>query len=293
MRFTAGWAWPYSHGTVTFRHRMKHTRLFRITLLPCVLLVGACLSRAEDTKTVHPSGYVTDLAGVIGPDAKVRLESLASEVEQKTGAQMAVVTVASLDGESVENYAVDLFKQLGVGRKKDNRGVLLLVAPHERKYRIEVGYGLEPVINDARAGDVGRAMVPYLRQGDYSKAAEMATWQLARYIADDAGVTLSGQPPVGRIRNEGGGRGTLGLWVLLGLIVLFVVIGSLSSRGDGRRGGGSGGSGLLWFLLGMLANSSGGRSGGSWGGGGFGGGGGGFGGFGGGSSGGGGASGGW
>jgi len=64
---------------------------------------------------------------------------------------MAIVTVQSLDGESVENYAVDLYKQLGVGSKKDNRGVLLLVAPHERKYRIEVGYGLEPVINDARA----------------------------------------------------------------------------------------------------------------------------------------------
>jgi len=178
--------------------------------------------------------------------------------------------------------------------------VLLLVAPHERKYRIEVGYGLEPVINDARAGDAGRAMVPFLRQGDYGKAAEAAAWQLAKYIADDAGVTLSGQPPAGRIRNTGARGGNLGLWFVLGLIVLFLVIASLSSRGGGRRGGGSGGSGLLWFLLGMLADSAGRRSGGGsagWGGGGFGGGGGGdgggFGGFGGGSSGGGGASGDW
>src|SRR6266436_1775612 len=246
-------------------------------------------ARAEDTKSIHPSGYVTDLAGVIAAETKTRLESMCNELELKTGAQMAIVTVGSLEGESVETFAVDLFKQFGIGKKKDNRGVLLLVAPHERKYRIEVGYGLEPVINDARAGDAGRAMVPFLRQGDYGKAAEAAAWQLAKYIADDSGVTLSGQPPAGQIRNTGGRGGNLGLWFVLGLIVLFFVIAGLSSRG-----GGSGGSGLLWFLLGMLADSAGRRSGGGsggWGGGGFGGGGGdggGFGGFGGGSSGGGG-----
>jgi uncharacterized protein len=265
-------------------------------VLHCLLLFSASFCAAEDVKKIHPTGYVSDLAGVITPEARTRLEALCAEVEQKTGAQLAIVTVQSLEGESVENYAVNLFKQLGVGSKKDNRGVLLLVAPSERKYRIEVGYGLEPVINDARAGDAGRAMVPFLRQGDYGNAAEAAAWQLAKYIADDAGVTLSGLPPAARDQKERGKGGFLVFWVILGLIVLFRAIGSLSGRG----GGGSGGSGLLWFLLGMFASSSGRGSGrnwgsGSWGGGGFGGGGsgGGFGGFGGGSSGGGGASGSW
>src|SRR5580704_19121305 len=183
---------------------MKLFPLFRTALLPCLLLVGAGLASADDVSKIHPSGYVTDLAGVISTDTKARLESLCSELEQKTGAQMAIVTVASLDGESVETYAVDLFKQLGVGKKKDNRGVLLLVAPHERKYRIEVGYGLEPVINDARAGDAGRAMVPFLRQNDYSKATEIGAWELAKFIADDAGVTLSSQRLVPRDQDEGG-----------------------------------------------------------------------------------------
>src|SRR5229473_4234063 len=274
---------------------MRKISLIPAVLLPCLLLFSASFCAAEDIKKIHPTGYVSDLAGVIRPEAKERLEALCAEVEQKTGAQMAIVTVQSLEGESVENYAVDLFKQLGVGSKKDNRGVLLLVAPKEHKYRIEVGYGLEPVINDARAGDAGRAMVPYLRQGDYGKATEVAAWHIAKYIADDSGVTLSGQPPAGRIRNSGGGRGNLGPWYLLALIAFFLLIGGLSSRGGGRRGGGSGGSGLLWFLLGMLASDTGRRSSGGWGGGGFGGGsdGGGFGGFGGGSSGGGGAAGGW
>ncbi len=271
---------------------MRKISLIPAVLLPCLLLFSASFCAAEDIKKIHPTGYVSDLAGVIRPEAKERLEALCAEVEQKTGAQMAIVTVQSLEGESVENYAVDLFKQLGVGSKKDNRGVLLLVAPNERKYRIEVGYGLEPLINDARAGDAGRAMVPFLRANDYGTATVVATHQLAKYIADDAGVTLNGLPPAVRSRNGGGNTGFPVLWVFLGLVILLRVIGSLSGRG----GRGSGGSGCLWFLLGMLV-SNGGRSsgGGGWGGGGFGGGGGGggFGGFGGGGSGGGGASGSW
>jgi uncharacterized protein len=283
-------SWPYSHVATAFGHCMLKIQFFRTALLPCLLLFGASFCAAEDIKKIHPTGYVTDLAGVIPPEAKERLEALCTEVEQKTGAQMAIVTVQSLEGESVENYAVDLYKQLGIGSKKDNRGVLLLVAPNERKYRIEVGYGLEPVINDARAGDAGRAMVPYLRQSDYGRAAEVAAWQLARFIADDAGVTLNGLPPVARNPNRRGNSGFPVFWFIFLLIIFVRVISGLARRG------GSGGGGCLWFLLGMLASGGGRSSGGGWSSGGFGGGGGGgggFGGFGGGSSGGGGASGSW
>lgn len=273
---------------------MRATHFSGVAVLLCAALFGAALARAEDIKSIHPTGYVTDLASVIGTDKTAKLEALCTELEQKTGAQMAIVTVRSLDGQSVENYSVDLFRQFGIGSKKGNRGVLLLVAPNDRKYRIEVGYGLEPVINDARAGDAGRAMVPFLRQGDYGGAIETGAWQLAKYIADDANVTLSGQPPVRRVphRNNGGGTGIF--WVIVGLIILFSFLG----RSSGMRPRGGGGTGLLWFLLGMMASSGRGSRGG-WGGGGFGGGSGGwsgeggFGGFGGGSSGGGGASGSW
>src|SRR6266513_1344266 len=200
---------------------MRKTHRFRTAMLHCLLLFSASFCAAEDVKKIHPSGYVSDLAGVIAPEARTRLEALCAEVEQKTGAQMAIVTVQSLDGEGVENYAVDLFKQLGVGSKKDNRGVLLLVAPHEHKYRIEVGYGLEPVINDARTGDAGRAMVPFLRRGGYGKAAEVAARQLAKHIADDSGVTLSGQPPAGGNRDGRADNANWGVWLVLGLILVF------------------------------------------------------------------------
>jgi len=273
---------------------MRASDILRKSVLLCAAFLcaglGASPARAEDIKSIHPTGYVTDLAGVIRADKTTKLEALCTELEQKTGAQLGIVTVRSLDGQSVEYYAVDLFRQLGIGAKKDNRGVLLLVAPNDRKYRIEVGYGLEPIINDARAGDAGRAMVPSLRQGDYGSAIEAGAWELAKYIADDAHVTLSGQPPVRRVRqtNRGGGIGIF--WFILGLIILFSFFGR--GRSSGMRPGGGSGSGLAWFLLGMLANSGRGSRG-DWGGGGFGGGGWGFGGFGGGSSGGGGASGSW
>src|SRR5215472_16878940 len=244
---------------------MRTAYSIRAAVLLCATLFCAIFAHAEDIKSIHPTGYVTDLAGVIGADRTAKLEALCTELEQKTGAQMGIVTVRSLDGQSVEYYAVDLFRFLGIGSKKDNRGVLLLVAPNDRKYHIEVGYGLEPVINDARAGDAGRAMVAFLRQGDYGDAVETAAWQLAKYIADDSHVTLSGEPSVRRVRNRNNGGGSGIFWLFVGLIILFSFPGR-ASGGRGLRGGGSGGSGLLWFLLGMMANSGRGSRGG-WGGG--------------------------
>ena len=267
-------------------HLQRSARIFapRIVFL---FLFFALAAPAEKLRDIHPTGYVTDLAGVIRVDTKTRLENLCTELEQKTGAQMAIVTVRSLEGETVEQYANELFKQLGIGSKKDDRGVLLLVAPTERKYWTEVGYGLEPVINDARAGDAGRAMVPFLRQGDYSAGIEAAAWQLAKYIADDRNVSLSGAPPVAPVRPTKDDSSSFPIWPIL--ILIFVVIRVFSAAV--RNTSGRGGRGSGWWIGPVI--------GGMLGGGGFGGssdgggGGGGFGGFGGGSSGGGGAGGSW
>ena len=258
-----------------------------------VLFAAAYLVRAEDIKSIHPTGYVTDLAGAISPGSKSQLEALCTEVEQKTGAQIAIVTVHSFNGNTVEDYAADLYKQLGVGDKQNSRGVLLLLSPDLRQYRIEVGYGLEPVITDGRAGNAGRAMVPQLRQGDYGGAISTATSQLANFIAADRGVTLSSAPPVvNEAPPPSGSSGSAGVWIFLGILFILFLISRAGSGRGGRYGGGS-----SWWLLPLLFGGGGGRDsgwgGGGYSGGGFGGGGGGFGGFGGGMSGGGGASGSW
>ena len=251
--------------------------------------MAAAPLRAEKIADIHPQGYVTDLAGVVDEETKGRIEELCTEVEQKTGAQIAVITVKSLDDQPIENYAHDLFHALGIGDKKDNRGLLILLSPSEHQYRIEVGRGLEPVIVDARAGDIGRGMVPLLRQGDPSGAIEQAVQQSAQIIAADRGVALTGLPKY-QPRSTGEAPFNLVKLIFVLIVILFVLINAFRG-GGGPRGGGLGG---LWWLA-LLANSMSNRDGGGRGGfggssGGFGGG---FGGFGGGDSGGGGASGSW
>lgn len=261
--------------------------VFSVTLFAC----------AEKVADIRPQGYVTDLAGVINPATRQKIELLATEVEQKTTAQIAVVTVNSLEGQSREEYAVDLYKHLGIGTKGKDNGVLILIAPKDRQYKIEVGYGLEPVINDARAGDVGRDMVPDLRKGDYSAAALTGASGVAQFIAKDAGVQLTGLPQ----RRPRPPTHEAPWWLPFALFGgFFLLIRALARSGRNRRPppgtGGGMGSALPWLLLGNAM----GRGGGGWGGG-FGGssggwgggGGGGFGGFGGGMSGGGGAGGSW
>src|SRR5277367_719604 len=267
--------------------RARPARFPKPQFLVIFLIFAAALTAAaENLKDIHPTSYVTDLAQVINADSKTRLENLCLELQQKTDAQMAIVTVRSLENETVEQYGNELYKQLGVGDKKESRGVLLLVAPTERKYWTEVGYGLEPVINDARAGDAGRLMRSYFIQGNYSAGIEAAAWQLAKYIADDRGVTLSGAPPARPVRPADNNR-SIPIFPIL--ILIFVVISILRALAGGGRGGRPGSGWWIGPVIGsMLGGGGGGGFGGS-----SGGGGGGFGGFGGGSSGGGGAGGSW
>src|ERR1700739_1840212 len=239
----------------------------RLQLLWCIaglVLAVSLVTRAEDIEQIHPTGYVTDLAGILKPATKQQLEALCTELEQKTGAQMAIVTVKSLNGDEIQPYANDLFKQLAVGQKKQDNGVMLLVAPNERKYWTEVGYGLEPIINDARAGDAGRLMVPYFRQGDYGSGVMAAAWQLAKYIADDKGVALTGMPQWRPVQRQDQDY-HVGLWIFLGIMLLVFLFSGSGHSGNINRGGGGMGTGLLiGSILGSM--SRGGRGG--WGGGG-------------------------
>jgi uncharacterized protein len=257
----------------------------RLRLLPVFLLVlaGCTVLPAERVQDLpKPTNYVSDFAGVLSPETTASLNALCAQVDRQAHAQIAVVTIKSLDGEPIENFATALEDKWKVGRKGTDRGLLLIFAANDRRYRIEVGYGLEGILPDGRVGDIGRQIVPYLRQGNFDAAVTVAVQQIAGVIAADAGVTLTAQPrrgpPVPQAKPL-----TLGQLVVLGLVLLGVIF--LLAR--------LGGSGLLGFLIGMFLGGGGGGGGGWGGGGGSDGDGGGFGGFGGGSSGGGGASGSW
>src|SRR5882672_5047733 len=155
-----------------------------------LLIFCAGSARAEQVKNLKPQGYVNDFAAVLSAPAKDKLTALCAEVDQKAKAQISVVTVSSLEGQPIEQFANDLFTQWGVGPKDSKRGVLILVVPNDRKYRFEVGYGLEPILPDGKVGGFGRAVLPYLRQNDYNGAILLMTERVAEVIANDGKVAL-------------------------------------------------------------------------------------------------------
>ncbi len=250
-------------------------------LLLLAMAVRPASTFAEAVKDLpKPTNYVSDFANVLSPETKQEVNRLCGQVDHQANAQIAVVTIKTLDGEAIQDYSVQLWDAWKIGQK--DRGVLVLLAVQDRKRWITTGYGLEAILPDSRVGDIGRQMVPYLRSGDYDDAVSVAVGQISQIIARDAGVTLQSLSRRGPPQQQAI-RLSLGQLIIFAVVIFLVIL--FLAR--------AGGSGLLGFLLGMFLG--GGGRGGGWGGGGGGGGGsgGGFGGFGGGSTGGGGAGGDW
>jgi len=255
-------------------------RRFRRLLLPALLLLGILLSGVPAVgkdSFPRPQGAVNDFAGVIPPEYRQQMESLAREVWQKTGTAIVVATMASIEGEEINDYVNRLYQSWGIGRKGEDKGVLFFLTVKERKMRIETGYGVEGILPDGLVGEIrDKYMLPFFRKNEYGKGLSNGMIAVASVVAKNAGVTLTGNPAIEQPRSsQRGKKGGLDFWTILVIIIVAVLL--LGTR-QGREM-------LPWLLV--LAMNRGGGGGGS--GGDFGGFGGGFGGFGGGSSGGGGA----
>jgi uncharacterized protein len=224
-----------------------------------------------------PRGLINDFADIIPPAYEEQMNSLAREVLEKTDAALTVVTLKDIGGANIDEFTNRLYERWGVGKKGEDRGVMILVALKERRIRIEVGYGLEGVIPDGLAGQIrDQAIVPYLKKDEFGLGLSNGLSALAGIIAKDRGIELVGKPPTPQEVTSKRSRTAYGIFPFLFLLSLFFFL-----FRSGRLGIGS-------FLLLMLL---GGGRGGFRGGGSMGGFSGGFGGFGGGMSGGGGASG--
>ena len=187
---------------VTFRHLRASASAF----LWMILALGLLASRpagAQSPNQIKPTGYVMDSAGILSQSAKDQLTALCTEVDQKAQAQIAVVTVKSLDGRPIEDYSIDLATRLGIGPKKSDRGVMILFAIDDHRDRIEVGYGLEPILPDGKVGTFEREIVPYLRAGNYDGAILLVTRRVADVIAADRGIQLTGAVPPAPSQNRG------------------------------------------------------------------------------------------
>src|ERR1051325_8738824 len=161
-----------------------------------LIAILSTLASAEPISKLHASNYVSDFAAVLSPQTATQLNDVCRQIDEKAGAQIAVVTINSLDGSDVESYANTLYRTWGVGNKKTNKGVLVLLAVSDHRYRTEVGYGLEPILPDGKVGGFGREAVPFLRQSDYNGAVSLMVTRVATVIAQDAGVELSNVPRV-------------------------------------------------------------------------------------------------
>ncbi|OQY12191.1 MAG: hypothetical protein B6I30_05330 [Desulfobacteraceae bacterium 4572_187] len=207
----------------------------------------------------NPGKHVVDLAEIIDNSTEAKLNQYLRELEQKTTAQIAILTIKSLEGEALEDLSITVaHDKWKLGQKGKDNGVLLLVSLKDRKYRIEVGYGLEGVIPDSLAGSIGRSyLVPFFRKGDYSNGIYTAALALANEIAKDSGVKITGMPQMNRAvqrdveSRSGGIFGKIMSFVFIAILLilfirnpkLFLMLLLFSSMG-GRSGGWGGGSGF-------------------------------------------------
>ena len=237
-------------------------------LLPCLLLWTAVLQAAPDFPAL--SGRVVDEANLMSRKQAHQLTQQLAAFEKRSGIQLVVVSIDSLDGETIEEYGYQLGRHWGIGQKGKNNGVLLLIAQDERKVRIEVGYGLEGALPDAIAANIIQTRIlPAFKRGDMVAGVVAGSQSIMQALAGE-------YQPVDTAKKEDKLGGP---WLFILMVIVMIVLHNL--RGGG--GGSGGGRRRAAFLAGGFgAGSFGGRGGG---GGGFSGGGGSFGG--------GGASGGW
>jgi len=250
---------------------VKTRKICAALLILTVLLAPAVKAFGVDYPGHTDNFYVNDYANVIDAETEQYIMSVAVALEQKTKAQVVVLTIGSLDGDSIENYAYRVFTNWGIGDKDLNNGVLILVAIDDRKSRIEVGYGLEGALPDGKTGRIqDDYMLPHFRENDYATGIKKGFQAIVNEIYQEYGIdeTVEVEPVPRQRETSPDSDNKFAVWS----IILFFIFDWLVLRGRitkfllmmfllGNRGGRGGGFG------------SGGFKGGGFGGGGFGGGG--------------------
>jgi len=228
-------------------------------ILLCLLVLSLVLAVSGTAVLAQifpePEGFVSDFAGLLSPDTRAQLESRLERLEQETGAELAVVTIIALDNETIDSYAVRLFEEWGIGKKGQDNGVLFLTSIMEREVRIEVGYGLEPIITDGRAGRIlDREVLPHYKSGDYEAGILAGAAAIEQYIRDNTPPSVIEDNP---LRNLFGGSLE---WLIFPAIITIYILDWMSRTRSIWLGGVWGGivagavglsTGELWPAIGI------------------------------------------
>jgi uncharacterized protein len=188
------------------------------------------------------TGRVVDQANVMTAESRADLESKLKDLEDKSGIQLVVATVKSLQGSDIESYANELFRTWKLGQAQKNNGVLLLVAPAEHKVRIEVGYGLEGILTDALSSVIiSSAMLPRFKANDYSGGIERGVDGIVSVLGGD---TADWQPKV-NVRSDRDDQGVAIFPVIILLLIIYIIWTGYRNSTSGRYGTRGGGP---WFI---------------------------------------------
>ena len=211
-----------------------HNGLARLAAALAVLLLAMGAAFAAEPDLPKLTGRIVDGANILSPEAEARIDAKLKAHEDKSGDQVAVATVPSLQGLTVEDFSNRLFRAWKLGQAKTDNGVLLLVAPTERKVRIEVGYGLEGALTDALTKViVTTAITPRFKQGDFSGGVEAGADAILSILSGDAEEWQRRAP----VRADTVDPVTVAFWILV-IVVLVIVMARMNSGGRRGRGGG-------------------------------------------------------
>ncbi|MDF2564455.1 MAG: hypothetical protein K0Q53_850 [Massilibacillus sp.] len=222
-------------------------------------MVGSvCFAKTEIPQTPTSSIYVQDYANVLSTEAKHKINSIGTSLQKQTKAQVVVVTIATLQGTPAEEYSLGVLRQWGIGDKSLNNGVVMLVAVDDKKSRIEVGYGLEGALPDAKTGQIqDEYMLPYFKKGEYENGIVNGYLALTKVVADEYAVQLDSQVKPVKATSQGS-TSVLDTFFMIGIAIVIIVLvildfiffggrftalilAIISSRGGGRGGSGGGG----------------------------------------------------
>lgn len=227
---------------MVFRSGLLRAVLRCAALFLLVMIVPAMLRAATPPVPSSLPERVIDLASIIEPALEAQLVSALRELEEKTTAQMVVLTVSSLDRETIETVSLRTFMQWKLGQKGKDNGLLLTVALKERKYRFETGYGLESVLPDSLLGSIGREkLVPFFKEGKYGEGIAAATKEVLVVLAKNYNVQLGGElqeialSAPASVRPD---RDESCVCLFMGGFILLFIIGLFFAKKDGSGSGG-------------------------------------------------------
>lgn len=211
------------------------------------MLTGCATSEKIPIPTVEKDIYIYDEDDIIDDDVEKELNKMLVELEEKTEAEFAIVSVKSLLDRSIEDYANNLFNTFGVGKKGKDNGVLLLFSRSDEKVRLEIGRGLEGCLNDSKCGRIlDDYFVPYRENDEYTKATEMTVKAVLNVIAKEYKVDIQGLEKDLPVEDDSNNGLSLWVWIifiiiLIALVVIYIICDDGSSSGGGFYGGSSGG----------------------------------------------------